>query len=250
MKKPSRNYIKMLNEFINVQSPFDCEIVGSIIYNEIGYPFIAFHTHSKLAKYNVVINSGAHGTESIGVRVLLRFLQEFNPALLGYYNFLLFPILNPYGYTYGIRKNGNNQYANNGFNQVFEKDVTPESLLVRETTPQKVDLFIDFHSDNKSGFYIYERKRPDKRSLAEKSLKILKKNNIPILEADTVYQEKCINGVIVQPIKDGSMDDSMFQRGAVYSLCIETSSKISEDQQIIGGLLLLNEILSQFKEMK
>lgn len=249
MKKPVRNYIKMINEFINVQSPFDCEIVGNVHYDRC-YPFLAFHTHSKLAKYNVVINSGAHGTESIGVRIMLRFLQEFNHALLGHYNFLLFPILNPYGYTYSVRKNGNNQYANNGFNQTEEKDLTPEAILVNEVTPHKVDLFIDLHSDNKSGFYIYERKRPNKVSLAVKSLSILKKNRIPILDADSVYSEKCINGVIVQPQKDGSMDDSMFQKGAVYSLCIESSSKLPEDQQIIGGLLLINEILTKFKEIK
>jgi hypothetical protein len=248
MKEQVRNYLKIVNEFINVQSPFDLEILGSVHYDKC-YPFVSFHTHSKLAKYNVVINSGAHGTESIGVKIMLRFLQEFNKEFLGYYNFLLFPILNPYGYTYGVRKNGNKQYANSGFNLPEDK-LTPEAILIKEIVPHKVDLFIDLHGDDKIGFYIYERKRPNKESLVEKSLKILGKNKIPILEANTVYSEKCIKGIIGQPIKDGSMDDSMFQRGAVYSLCIETPSKIPEDQQIIGGLLLINEILSQFKEIK
>lgn len=248
MKKQVRNYIKILNEIINVQSPFDIEILGSVHYDKC-YPFISSHTHSKLAKYNVVINAGTHGTEVIGVRIMLRFLQEFNQALLGHYNFLLFPIINPYGYTYNIRRNGNKQYANTGFT-LSEEKLTPEATLIKEIIPHKVDLFLDLHSDNKTGFYIYERKRPNKDSLAEKSLKILKKNKIPILEADTVYTEKCVDGVVVQPIKDGSMDDSMFQRGAVYSLCIETPAKIPEDQQIIGGLLLINEILSKFREIK
>jgi predicted deacylase len=248
MKKQVRNYIKILNEFINVQSPFDTEILGSVHYDKC-YPFISFHTHSKLAKYNVVINAGAHGTEPIGIKVMLRFLQEFNKELLGYYNFLLFPIVNPFGYSYNVRKNGNKQYGNNGFDYPEDK-LTPESIFIKESVPHRVDLFIDLHSDSKNGFYVYERKRPNKDSLAEKSLKILKKNKIPILEADTVYAEKCVNGVVVQPIKDGSMDDSMFQRGAVYSLCIEIPAKIPEDQQIIGGLLLINEILSKFREIK
>lgn len=248
MREQVRSYIKMVNEFINVQSPFDCEILGTIIYNNIGYPFISFHTHSKLAKYNVVINSGAHGTEMISVRTMLRFLQEFNQALLGYYNFLLFPILNPYGYTYDIRKNGNKQYANSGFTQPEDK-LTPEAILIRDIISHKVDLFIDIHADKRSGFYIYERKRPDKKSLAEESLKVLRKSGIAVLEADTIYNEKCVNGVVVQPIKDGSMDDSMFQRGAIYSLCIEIPSRMPEDQQIIGCLLLINEILTRFREI-
>jgi len=250
MKRPIRNYLKILNEFINTQSPFDLEILGSIHYDKC-YPFISFHTHSKLAKYNVVINSGAHGTEAIGVRVMLRFLQEFNKELLNQYNFILFPIINPYGYSYNRRKNGKNQYGNTGFNQLKEENLTQEALLIKEAIPNKIDLFIDIHADlTKTGFYLYERKRPDNKSLAEDSLKILKKNKLPILSADTVYQEKCVNGVVIQPIKDGSMDDSMFQRGAIYSLCIEIPGKIPEDNQMIGGLFLLKEILSKFKETR
>jgi predicted deacylase len=248
MKRPDRNYLKILNDFANTQSPFDFEILGSVHY-DICYPFISFHTHSKLAKFNLVMNSGAHGTESIGVRVMLRFLQEFNKELLGHYNITLFPIINPYGYRFSCRKNGNNQYGNTGFN-VSDDKLTPEAKLIKETISNKIDLFIDIHADNKTGFYLYERKRPNKESLAEKSLKILKRNKIPILETATVYQEKCVNGVIVRPVKDGSMDDSVFQKGAMYSLCIEIPEKIPEDQQMIGALLLINEILANFKEIK
>lgn len=249
MKKPIRNYLRILNEFINLQSPFDIEILGSIHY-DICYPFISLHTHSKLAKWTLVINASAHGTEAIGTRILLRFLQEFNKELLNYYNLILFPIVNPSGYRFNRRKNGNNQYGNSGFNQKKEEQLTPEAKLIKEALPNKIDLFIDIHTDNKNGFYIYERKRPDKISLAEQSLKKLKKNKIPILENVTVYSEKCIDGIVIQPIKDGSMDDSMFQRGAIYSLCIEIPEKIPEDQQMIGSLMLLNEILKNFKEVK
>ena len=250
MRKPSRNYLKIINEFANTQSPFDFEILGSVHY-DICYPFISFHTHSKLAKYNVVINSGAHGEESVGVKVMLRFLQEFNKELLNNYNIILFPIINPYGYRYDRRKNGNNQYGNSGFNQAKEENLTPEAKLIKESIPNRIDLFIDVHADTgKSGFYFYERKRVDKISLAEKSLKTLNTNKIPILTNGTVYREKCVNGVIISPIKDNSMDDSMFQRGAVYSLCLEIPGKIAEDQQIIGGLLLINTILSNFKDIK
>ena len=65
-----RNYLKNINEIANIQSPFDFELLGTLIYKDKGYPFISLHTHSKLAKWNVVINAGAHGTESIGVRTV------------------------------------------------------------------------------------------------------------------------------------------------------------------------------------
>ena len=249
MKKPVRNYLKLVNELINIQHPFDTELLGIINYNQ-SYPFISLHSHSKLAKYNVVINSGAHGTEAITIRIMLKFIAEFNRELLGYYNFIFFPIVNPSGYVYNRRKNDRGQYGNNGFNQKDEKNLTEESKLIKEAIPQRIDLFIDIHTDNKNGFYVYERKRPDAKSLTEISLKELRKNKIPILEAGTVYYEKCVNGVVIQPIKDGSMDDSMFQRGAIYSLCIEIPEIIPEDQQVIGGLMLLNSVLKNFKEIK
>jgi len=246
MRKPTRNYLRILNEFINIQCPFDTEIVGVINYDK-AYPFLSLHTHSKLAKWTIVINSGAHGEESIGVRVMLRFLQEFNTELLGYYNMIIFPVVNPFGYVYNCRKNGANKYGNSGF--MKEEALTEESKLIRENVPNKIDLFIDIHSDrDKNGFYIYERKRPDAKSLAESSLKELERKKMPIINSETVYQEKCVNGVIISPIKDGSMDDAMFGRGAIYSLCIEIPGKISEDQQIIGGLLLINSILKKFAE--
>jgi predicted deacylase len=248
MRKPTRNYLRILNDFINTQSPFDIDIVGSIHYDTC-YPFLSLHSHSKLAKYNVVINSGAHGTESVGVRVMLRFLQEFNKEFLGYYSFIMFPIVNPYGYRYSVRKNGKNQYGNSGFIQTKAENLTEEAKLIQEAIPNKIDLFIDVHADSsKTGFYIYERKRPNAKSLAEQSLKELLKNKLPVLETATVYQEKCINGVIIQPIRDGSMDNAIFNRGAMYSLCLEIPGKIPEDSQVIGGLMLLNSILKNFKD--
>ena len=249
MKKPTRNYLKLVNELINIQTPFDTEILGILNYDQ-SYPFLSLHTHSKLAKWTVIINSGAHGTESIGVRVMLRFLQEFNKELLNHYNLILFPVVNPFGYAHAVRKNGKNQYGNSGFMQVKEESITEESKLIKEAIPNKIDLFIDLHGDKKTGFYIYERKRPNSKSLAEESLKELQKNKLPILKTDTVYQEKCVNGVIVQPVRDGSMDNSLFNRGAMYSLCIEIPSKIPEDSQIIGGLILLNTALNKFKELR
>jgi hypothetical protein len=42
----------------------------------------------------------------------------------------------------------------------------------------------------------------------------------------------------------------MFDKGAIYSLCLEIPGKIPEDQQTIGGLLLLNSILQNFKDIK
>ena len=164
------------------------------------------------------------------------------------YNFRIFPIVNPYGYTYNKRKNGHNQYGNTGFN-IKEELLTPEGKIIKDAVPTRVDLFIDLHGDsNKSAFYIYERKRPNTPSLAADSLDSLSSASIPVLKDATVYREQCSKGVITQPEKDGSMDHAMFDRGSMYSLCIEIPLKAPEDQQMIGGLVLLNTVLEKFKE--
>jgi predicted deacylase len=250
MRKPVRNYLKIINEFINLQTPFDVEILGCLHYDKC-YPFISLHTHSKLAKYNIVINAGVHGNESIGVKILLRFITEFNKEFLGYYNFIIFPIMNPFGYSYIRRGNGNNQYVNDGFIKGTEDAATPETKLIIETLPNRIDLFIDIHEDeDKPGFYVYERKRPNAKSLAQEGLKALRKNKIPVIETASIYREKCVDGVIIKPDKDGSIDDAMFKKGAIYSLCLEIAGKASEEQQFIGALTFLNEVLRNFKEIK
>jgi predicted deacylase len=249
MKRPARNYLKLLNELINIQSPFDTEILGMLNYDQ-SYPFIGLHSHSKLAKWNVVINAGAHGEETIGIRVMLRFINEFNRDFLGYYNFMLFPVVNPHGYAYARRRNGAKQYVNgNCYTVETPSIIVPEFQYMKEKIPQKVDLFIDIHADvDKQGFYIYERKRPEVKSLAELALKDIHKEKYPVETTDTIYQEKCVNGVIVQPIKDNSMDDFMFKKGAIYSLCLEIPGKAPEEQQVIGALHIINSVLKNYKE--
>jgi len=249
MRKLTRNYLKLLNEIINIKNPFDTEIIGNIHYDRC-YPFLMLSNHTKQAKYNCVINSGAHGEEAQTIDILIRFLQEFNTEYLSSYNFHIFPIINPFGYSYNCRKNGNNKYGNTGFIQKIPARLTEEAILIGNNIPRKIDIFIDIHSDNKNGFYLYERKRPNKPSLGGVCLDELRKNKIPILENETVYKEKCKDGIIIAPERDGSMDDSMFSRGVIYSICVEIPRKIPDDQQLIGGLMLINSLLKNFRETK
>jgi len=246
-----RNYNKILNEFINISSPLEIKIMDSVHANEECYPMFYFYYHTK-AKYNIVINAGCHGNESIGVKIMLRFLQEFDKEMLNNYNIWLFPIVNPFGYVYDVRYN-NMKYDINRhcYSQKPFPIETAEFKIIDDELPNRVDVFIDIHQNGKKNFYCYEKKRPNKASLASFGMEEIKKQNIAIEECALLYGEKCINGV-VDSIKDKSntFEDYAFRKGALYSLTLENPNKTDEEELIIGSLGFLKEVLNRFKELK
>jgi len=248
--RKSRNYLKTFNEFINVNSPLEMKVIGSVHY-DICYPMIEFYHHSK-AKKDVVLLGGVHGNESIGVKVMLRFLQEFQKEWLDSYNFYVFPIVNPFGYAYNIRGNGAKYDINrHAYTQKPYPIETVEFKILEEEFPESVNLCIDVHQNGKKNFYCYEKSRPDKESLATFGMQEIKKQKIAVEEASTIYGEKCIQGV-VNSIKDKSntIEDYMFSKGAMYSLTLENPDKPTEEELVIGSLAFLRGVLNKFKEIK
>jgi len=246
-----RNYNKILNEFININSPLEIKLTDAVHYNNNCYPIFYYCHHTK-AKWNVVITSGVHGNESIGVKVMLRFLQEFDKELLNYYNFWIFPVVNPFGYVHDRRSNGANLDINRHcYSQKPFVTETQEFLLLDEETPNKVDLFIDVHQNGKKSFYVYEKKRPSKISLGKFGMDAIKSQKIAVEETSTIYGEKCLSGV-VDSIKDkiNSLEDYFFRKGAIYSLTLENPDKPNDEELIIGSLAFLTSVLNKFKELK
>jgi hypothetical protein len=77
------------------------------------------------------------------------------------------------------------------------------------------------------------------------------KQKISVEESSTIYGDKCIRGV-VNSVKDKSntLEDWMFNRGAIFSITLEAPDKPHDDELIIGSLAFLNAVLQKFKEIK
>ena len=250
-KKPFRNYIKLINDFINLNVPFEAEIIGHVIYHRIAYPILKLGKKERSAKYQVVIQAGVHGEEAVSIRVLYKFLKELKPKYLKLYNFVIFPCLNPYGYSYNIRHNRYGKSVNDGN---WKKHSIPELNIIGEHYPNDIDLFIDIHADcgsyGKDRIYAYERVRPGMESVAKKAFKENKKV-IPYMDNETIYREYCNGGVIFNPNRDNSIQDYMSDNGCDCAITLEIPGRMKGINRIIGSVRVLRDILKYFdKEIK
>jgi len=243
-----RNYNKLVNEVINLQTPFRVEIIGYATYGEI-YPLLSLRYASKTAKKNIIIVSGQHGEEYFAVHTLLKWISQIKIEDYPSFNFYIFPIANPFGYSKGTRKNGIRQLVNNA-NKFYKESDVQELAILYENMPHSPDFYLDIHGDtSKSGPYCYERRPPEKPSVAEKAL--LENDTIfPFEKTTTIYQDKVNNGVIYTGDWDVGIEGEVANLGAEYTITLELPGKCEGQNRLNGGVAIINSILNNFRELK
>ena len=166
--KTVRSYSKLVNEIINLNLPYKLEIIGYLNYENHTYPMLALKFISKMSNKTVIIVSGHHGDEPFAVTTLLRWLKQ--PMAVPDFNYYIFPIVNPYGYSKGCRDNGAKQDTNDDASFGKDSKVFELSILY-EQFPQTADMILDIHGDTgKDKVYCYEHKAENLPSIAEKAL--------------------------------------------------------------------------------
>lgn len=245
--KEIRNYNKIITELINLNTSFKIEIIGYVSYFEKIYPMLSLKYVSKMNKKTIIILSGNHGDETFVVHTLLKWLKQ--PVMFPDFNYYIYPIVNPWGYVFNRRTNGNRQDCNNDVNFVKDSKV-PELAILYDAFPQSVDLILDLHGDTgKSEVYCYEHKSENLSSIAEKAL-IENDNLIPYLKTKTIYKIPVSNGVIIPPKEDIGIEAFLEKLGVQYSLTLELPGKMDGQKRAEGGIAIINSILKNFKELK
>lgn len=121
------------------------------------YPFWMFTTPAGFGKKKVCLSAGIHGDEPAGIEAIIAFMEGLkqNTPFLEKYQFTLFPCINPFGYEFDLRENGEKADLNRQFNQTSpSREVY---LLKQGIEGESFDLFYEFHEDKDSkGFYLYE----------------------------------------------------------------------------------------------
>jgi hypothetical protein len=165
------------------------------------------------------------------------------------FNYYIFPIINPFGYSTGRRTNGNRQDCNNDANFIKDSKVSELSILF-EQFPQTASMILDIHGDTgKSEVYCYEHKSDNLPSIAEKAL-IENDNLLPYLKTKTIYKVPVNNGIIIPPKEDIGIEGFLEKLGIQYSLTLELPGKFDGQKRAEGGIAIINSIIRNFKEVK
>ena len=242
--KTVRSYDKLVNEIINLTIPYKIELAGYLSYDKV-YPFLSLKSISKMASKTIIITSGHHGEEFYAVNVLLKWLKQ--PILIPDFNYLVFPVCNPFGYEKHYRNNGYRQETNNDRHFKIGSDV-PELAILFEEFPRTADIIIDIHGDvSKKEVYMYEHKSSILPSIA---LKAIAENEalIPYLKSKTIYGSPLTNGVMIPPKYDIGVEGFLEKLGIQYSFALELPGKMDGQIRSAGGIAIINSILRLYKE--
>jgi len=246
--KTVRSYQKLVNEIVNMQVKFRTEIIGYVEYGSDIYPMFEFKHISRTARKTIVITSGHHGDEPFATHTLMKWIQSINPEEYSEFNFYIYPICNPFGYSKESRDNGARQDTNN--DKKFYKNSNVQELAVLfESFPVNVDLILDIHGDTgKEKVYMYEHKGENLVSIAQK---VMIENDIliPYLKTKTIYKCPIVNGVIVPPPWDIGVEGAMERLGVEYTITLELPGKFDGQKRAIGGISMINSVLRQYKEI-
>lgn len=252
MKKTThRNYVTLVNEIINMSIPFSIEIIDIIKYDYF-YPLLKISNSNKTGKYTAVIQAGIHGNEPEGIFVLLKWLQNVPNSVLNQINFIIFPIMNPYGYAHRTRRNGKKQMVNSLYFWTKNEQI-PELINFNKHYPKNLNLFIDIHGDcgkyGKENIYAYERIPKEAKSPCMRAFKLNNKL-LPYIKNDTIYQESCKNGVIYNPVRDDSIQDYMSDNGCECAITLEIPGRLKGLNKIYGSYKILDSIIQSFLKYK
>jgi len=135
--------------------------VGSIHYAQQSFtlPLIRVQRIAKQAP--VCIFAGVHGNEVAGTEAALSFIEDLakNKKLYPHTNFVILPLVNPWGWERGFRYNFEGQdIARNFALEGTQETALIKSLLARE----HCQLVVDLHEDSThSGFYLLTYANPD-----------------------------------------------------------------------------------------
>jgi hypothetical protein len=137
--------------------------IGRVTYRNASFevPSFSFSASGKGWRApRVLVVSGVHGTETAGVEAVLRIAEMLarDPGRYSAVSIDLVPVINPWGWVYGYRYDGDGEDVNRD----FASRRTQEARLIRGLMDSggSYDLVLDLHESKKPGYFIYQYLRP------------------------------------------------------------------------------------------
>lgn len=145
--------------------------LGEVSYDGASWPVLMLsRAPGGQVRTHALLTGGIHGNEPAGTECLLQLAEALSRDTSVYPGiaFDIIPVVNPWGWVHGRRRNGNNR----DLNREFTTFKAQESVFVREVCRQThYDMMVDLHEDSHvNGFYLYRLANPDTelcRAMAE-----------------------------------------------------------------------------------
>lgn len=250
--EPVRSYSEQIDFIENLSSNFTKNIIGNVTYNKTIYPIykISYNYKENINQKKYLIISGVHGNEPAPVYAIKDFLLELsNKQILDEHLAIDFIyILNPWGFEYNQRSNGDGIDINRDLIAPKSQEI---DLFLSSIETSRYDKVFDFHEANSTGFFLYCYGLKNRDS-AKKITKLLQNQNVLLEEdyKDLILRAK--NGILFVPfyaviymnIRKLLTNGLYFHgKGASKVFTFETSKNIQMDERIRINRILLDYIL-------
>jgi hypothetical protein len=194
-----RNYQDQISFIFNLSNKFSVSEMGTAEYPENEYTLykITYGAENQNPLKNYLFISGVHGSEIAPMYEMKAFIQYLDSMeLINNVRIDFVYILNPYGFEYNTRHNGNGIDLNRDFINLESAEIR---YLLNATKDVPYTGMYDFHEHSQTtGFLLYYYSNRNKR-LATNILQMIQQNNIPLENnfVDVILKTK--NGAIKVP---------------------------------------------------
>lgn len=218
--------------------------LGSVRYAEQHFPLLMVKVQRIAKQPAVCIFAGVHGNELAGTAAALSLLEDLakDNTLYPRTNFIMMPLVNPWGWERGFRYNAQGQ----DIARHFALEGTQETALIKPLlAAEHCQLVIDLHEDsNKTGFYLLNYAHPDSSFTPKLVQAVAKELGLPAAEQvpNGVYQ------IAAEEFATNSrptLAQYARQQGIEQAYIIETPMQLPFQQRIAIHRTVLDKLINK-----
>lgn len=253
--EPVRSFDKLRQRMERLAAASDTltiRTLGEVSYNGSSWPLLLIsRTPEGPVRLRALLTGGIHGNEPAGTECLMQFLETLSRDTSAYPGiaFDSIPVVNPWGWVHGRRRNGDTCDLNREFN-TFKAQ---EARLMREVCQQtQYDIMVDLHEDSHvNGFYLYRLANPD-AELCRAVIENVQAGDYPIHDGRVMTLFRARDGIITSPlwtlrlargIRQLSMSNYFRLEGCPQTFLFESPRRLEMKSRVAAHRLALEALL-------
>lgn len=212
--------------------------------------FLVQNDHEK-GQPNILIMGGVHGEETAGPWGILNVMMKLKLMKVNV-NISIIPIMNPYGFSKGIRFNGQLKSINSGYfrTKSGKPELTEEGKIINKNFLRIVEMskdgFLSCHEDvEEDHFFIYEIIHDAKPDFFCTEIQKIGVKYFGKQPDGPTYDGNVKDGVVLN-LKDGTIDDYLFTVGGIHR-AITTETPGQDD--INKRVFVYEQLITKFIEL-